>query len=49
MKTKGLLVVIIPPYENCYAIYSEANAVRVRFDYDRTVDDCMAVTVITPV
>ena len=49
MKTKGFLVVIIPPYENSYAIHSKANAFRVRFDYGRPVDDCMAVTVITTV
>ena len=49
MKTKGVLNVIIPPYENSYEIYFKANVVRVRSDHLRTVDDRMVVTVFAPV
>lgn len=49
MKTKGLLNAIIPLYENSYEIYFKANAVRVRADHFRAVDDRVVVAVFAPV
>ena len=49
MKTKGVLDVIIPPYENSYEIHFKANAVRVRVNHVRTVNDRVVVAVFAPV
>ncbi len=49
MKTKQLLAVIIPLYENSHTIYFKANAFRVCSDYGGSVDDRMAVAIVAPV
>ena len=49
MKTKVFLNAIIPPYEDRNKIYFKTNAVRIRLNHIRTVDDRLAFTVVAAV